>query len=107
MLDLIWIILIGAVVGALAKFILPGADPGGFFVTALLGMGERSRPRSWGGLSGSTDPGRGRVSRVHRRGHPGVARLSRRAETPGLGTRARRSRDGRGVVATAADRAHA
>lgn len=38
MLDLIWIILIGAVVGALAKFIMPGADPGGFFVTALLGM---------------------------------------------------------------------
>ena len=39
MLDLIWIILIGAVVGALAKFVMPGSDPGGFFVTALLGMG--------------------------------------------------------------------
>lgn len=38
MLELIWIILIGAVVGALAKFLMPGRDPGGFFVTALLGM---------------------------------------------------------------------
>ncbi len=38
MLELIWIIIIGAVIGALAKFIMPGSDPGGFFVTALLGM---------------------------------------------------------------------
>jgi len=39
MLELVWIIIIGAVVGALAKLIMPGRDPGGFFVTALLGMG--------------------------------------------------------------------
>ena len=39
MLELIWIIIIGAVVGALAKLIMPGRDPGGFFVTALIGMG--------------------------------------------------------------------
>ena len=39
MFELIWIIVIGAVVGALAKFAMPGADPGGFFVTSLLGMG--------------------------------------------------------------------
>jgi len=38
MLELIWIIIIGAVVGALAKFFMPGDDPGGFFITALLGM---------------------------------------------------------------------
>ena len=38
MLALVWIILIGAVVGALAKLIMPGPDSGGFFVTALLGM---------------------------------------------------------------------
>ena len=38
MLELIWIILIGAVVGVLAKFLMPGDDPGGFFVTALLGI---------------------------------------------------------------------
>ena len=39
MLELIWIIVIGLAVGALAKLIMPGSDPGGFFVTALLGMG--------------------------------------------------------------------
>ena len=38
MLGLIWIIIIGAVVGALAKLLMPGRDPGGFFVTALIGM---------------------------------------------------------------------
>ena len=39
MLELIWIVIIGAVVGAIAKFVMPGPDSGGFFVTALLGMG--------------------------------------------------------------------
>lgn len=38
MLELIWIILIGAVVGVLAKFLMPGPDGGGFFVTAILGI---------------------------------------------------------------------
>jgi uncharacterized membrane protein YeaQ/YmgE (transglycosylase-associated protein family) len=32
-----WIIL-GLVVGALAKFIMPGKDPGGVFVTILIGI---------------------------------------------------------------------
>jgi len=34
----LWVILIGLIVGALAKFIMPGKDPGGFIVTALLGI---------------------------------------------------------------------
>ncbi len=38
MLELIWIVIIGAAVGALAKLIMPGRDPEGFFMTALLGM---------------------------------------------------------------------
>jgi uncharacterized membrane protein YeaQ/YmgE (transglycosylase-associated protein family) len=38
MLELLWIILIGALVGVVARFLMPGPDPGGFFVTALLGM---------------------------------------------------------------------
>ena len=38
MFSLIWIIIIGAVVGALAKLMMPGRDPGGFLITALLGM---------------------------------------------------------------------
>jgi uncharacterized membrane protein YeaQ/YmgE (transglycosylase-associated protein family) len=38
MFELIWIILIGAVVGALAKLVMPGPDGGGFWLTAILGI---------------------------------------------------------------------
>ena len=31
-------ILLGLIAGALAKFIMPGKDPGGFIVTALIGI---------------------------------------------------------------------
>jgi uncharacterized membrane protein YeaQ/YmgE (transglycosylase-associated protein family) len=34
----LWTILIGLVIGALAKLIMPGKDPGGFIVTILLGI---------------------------------------------------------------------
>ena len=34
---LTWIVL-GLVVGALAKFLMPGTDPGGFVITILLGI---------------------------------------------------------------------
>jgi uncharacterized membrane protein YeaQ/YmgE (transglycosylase-associated protein family) len=35
----LWVILIGLIVGALAKLIMPGKDPGGFIVTILIGIG--------------------------------------------------------------------
>ncbi len=35
---MIWALLVGLVVGAVAKFIMPGKDPGGIFVTMLLGV---------------------------------------------------------------------
>lgn len=35
---IIWTILIGFVVGAFAKLIVPGKDPGGFIITTLLGI---------------------------------------------------------------------
>lgn len=38
MLHWLWVILIGLVVGALAKFIMPGKDPGGIIITILLGI---------------------------------------------------------------------
>jgi len=59
MLELIWIIVIGAVVGAIAKFIMPGADPGGFFVTALLGMGGALVATFLGRFVGLYGPGQG------------------------------------------------
>lgn len=37
-MSIIWTILIGFVVGVLAKFVMPGKDPGGFFVTAGIGI---------------------------------------------------------------------
>ncbi|MEO5666802.1 MAG: GlsB/YeaQ/YmgE family stress response membrane protein [Bdellovibrionota bacterium] len=36
---MIWALLVGLVVGAIAKFIMPGKDPGGIIVTMLLGIG--------------------------------------------------------------------
>jgi uncharacterized membrane protein YeaQ/YmgE (transglycosylase-associated protein family) len=37
-MGIIWTIVIGFVVGVLAKFLMPGRDPGGFIVTILLGI---------------------------------------------------------------------
>jgi uncharacterized membrane protein YeaQ/YmgE (transglycosylase-associated protein family) len=34
----LWVIIIGLIVGALAKLIMPGKDPGGFIITILLGI---------------------------------------------------------------------
>lgn len=39
MWDLIVTIVIGFLAGALAKFLMPGRDPGGFIITILLGIG--------------------------------------------------------------------
>ncbi|HVP54723.1 MAG TPA: GlsB/YeaQ/YmgE family stress response membrane protein [Candidatus Eisenbacteria bacterium] len=38
MLHYLWVAVIGLVVGALAKLIMPGKDPGGIIVTMLLGI---------------------------------------------------------------------
>ena len=38
-MELIWTILIGFVAGLIAKVLTPGAGPGGFFLTAALGIG--------------------------------------------------------------------
>jgi uncharacterized membrane protein YeaQ/YmgE (transglycosylase-associated protein family) len=38
MLHLLWTALIGLIVGALAKLIMPGKEPGGIFITMLIGI---------------------------------------------------------------------
>ena len=38
MFHLLWTAIIGLVVGAIAKFIMPGKDPGGIFITMILGI---------------------------------------------------------------------
>jgi uncharacterized membrane protein YeaQ/YmgE (transglycosylase-associated protein family) len=37
-MGIIWTILIGFVVGLLAKMLTPGRDPAGFFITAAIGI---------------------------------------------------------------------
>lgn len=37
-MHLIWSLIVGLVVGAIAKAIMPGKDPGGLLVTMLLGV---------------------------------------------------------------------
>ena len=34
----IWVALVGLVIGAVAKFLMPGKDPGGIIITMLLGI---------------------------------------------------------------------
>ncbi len=38
MLSFIWMLIIGLVVGVVAKLLMPGRDPGGFVITTLLGI---------------------------------------------------------------------
>lgn len=37
-MGLLWTLVIGLVVGALAKLIMPGKDPGGIIITIILGI---------------------------------------------------------------------
>ena len=37
-MELLWTLLIGLIVGIVAKFLMPGRDPGGFIVTTLIGI---------------------------------------------------------------------
>ena len=38
MFSLLWTAIIGLVVGALAKLIMPGKDPGGIWITMIIGI---------------------------------------------------------------------
>lgn len=35
---ILWTLIIGLVIGAVAKLLMPGRDPGGIFITMLLGV---------------------------------------------------------------------
>ena len=37
-MSILWTIIIGLLAGALAKFIMPGKDPGGIIITILIGI---------------------------------------------------------------------
>jgi len=50
--ELIWTILIGFVAGLVAKLLTPGSGPGGFFLTAALGIGGSLAATYLGRLAG-------------------------------------------------------
>jgi uncharacterized membrane protein YeaQ/YmgE (transglycosylase-associated protein family) len=58
-MGLLWTLLIGLVVGALAKLIMPGRDPGGFIVTMLLGVAGAFLAGYLGKALGYYSPGEG------------------------------------------------
>jgi uncharacterized membrane protein YeaQ/YmgE (transglycosylase-associated protein family) len=37
-MEIVWMLVVGLIIGALAKLLMPGRDPGGFIVTILLGI---------------------------------------------------------------------
>ena len=37
-MEFIWMIIVGLIVGAIAKLIMPGRDPGGIIVTIIIGI---------------------------------------------------------------------
>lgn len=56
-MHLIWALLVGLVVGAIAKAIMPGKDPGGIFITMLLGVAGSIVASFLGGALGIYRPG--------------------------------------------------
>jgi uncharacterized membrane protein YeaQ/YmgE (transglycosylase-associated protein family) len=38
MFSLLWELIIGLIVGAVAKFLMPGKDPGGIWITMIIGI---------------------------------------------------------------------
>lgn len=57
MLSLIWMMFIGLIVGAVAKLIMPGRDPGGVIVTMLLGIAGALVAGALGRMLGLYGPG--------------------------------------------------
>ena len=95
-MHLLWTLLIGLVIGAVAKFIMPGKDPGGIIITMLIGIAG-SFLATWAGRAIGWY--RGRTSRglhhVSRRSHRATRPLSpgqteNKLSTCGAGALARR-----------------
>ena len=58
-MSILWTAIIGLIVGALAKFIMPGRDPGGILITMLLGIAGAMLAGFLGRLLGWYEPGQG------------------------------------------------
>lgn len=58
-MSIIWMIIVGLVVGAVAKLIMPGDQGGGIIVTVLLGIAGSIVAGYLGGAVGFYEPGEG------------------------------------------------
>lgn len=84
MFHLLWTVIIGLIVGALAKFIMPGKDPGGIFVTMLIGIAGAFLGTFLGRAVGHYEPGQSAgflMSLVGALILLGIYHLIRRAQT--------------------------
>lgn len=54
---MLWALLIGLIVGAIAKFLMPGKDPGGIIITMLLGVAGAMLAGWIGSRMGNYAPG--------------------------------------------------
>lgn len=66
-MHILWTLIVGLIVGALAKLIMPGRDPGGILVTMLLGIGGAFVARLIGhaaGLYRNSDTGPGIIASI-------------------------------------------
>ena len=59
MFSFLWMLIIGLIVGALAKLIMPGRDPGGVLITMMLGVSGAVLAGLIGRLLGLYAPGQG------------------------------------------------
>jgi uncharacterized membrane protein YeaQ/YmgE (transglycosylase-associated protein family) len=66
-MSILWAMVVGLVIGAIAKLLTPGKDPGGFIVTMLLGVGGSLVAflvgRAFGWYSGG-QPGPGLIASI-------------------------------------------
>jgi uncharacterized membrane protein YeaQ/YmgE (transglycosylase-associated protein family) len=57
MMSLLWAAIVGVIVGALAKLIMPGKDPGGIVITMLIGIAGSLVANLLGSAIGLYGPG--------------------------------------------------
>ena len=66
-MHILWTLIVGLVVGALAKLIMPGRDPGGVIVTMLIGVAGAFVARFLGralGMYHTADTGPGLIASI-------------------------------------------
>ena len=73
MMSVIGWIIFGLIVGIIAKFLMPGRDPGGYIITTLLGIAGALVGGFLGRFLGLY--GEGRSGRIHN-GSPGIDRIT-------------------------------